>query len=151
MARAGSKANAPQGIECRSEECSADRRGRSVDGAQVIYNQGDPSDTLDLVAVGRLNIEVAGADGLRLGVRRVMTNTVVGEMGFFRQSARSASVVSDVMTLAATLRCQLSKAAKRRLAAGDLRLKVTVGFAPQTGGSVAVVSPTIAAREGSGD
>jgi SulP family sulfate permease len=76
---------------------------KSVDGAHAIYHQGDPSDTLDLVAVGQLNIEVAGPEGRRLGVRRVMTNTVVGEMGFFRQTARSASVFSDGPAILFTL------------------------------------------------
>jgi sulfate permease, SulP family len=79
----------------QSDEVMAYLERKRVDGAHEIYRQGDPSDTLDLVAVGRLNIEVAGPDGRRLGVRRVMTNTVVGEMGFFRQTARSASVFSD--------------------------------------------------------
>lgn len=63
---------------------------------------------------------------------------------------RVCSIENKPVTLAATLRCQLSRAAKRRLGAGDLRLRVTIGFAPQTGGTVAVVSRTITAREGSG-
>ncbi|HEX4463376.1 MAG TPA: CotH kinase family protein [Solirubrobacterales bacterium] len=63
---------------------------------------------------------------------------------------RVCSIENKPVTLAATLRCQLSKAAKRRLGEGDLRLKVTIGFAPQTGGAVAVVSRTIAAHKGSG-
>ncbi len=87
----------------RSSEMMAYLERKSVEGALAIYHQGDPSDTLDLVAVGRLNIEVAGPDGRRMGVRRVMTNTVVGEMGFFRQTARSASVFSDGPAILFTL------------------------------------------------
>jgi sulfate permease, SulP family len=83
------------GKSIRSSEVMAYLERKSVDGARAIYHQGDPSDTLDLVAVGRLNIEVASNDGRRLGVRRVTTHAVVGEMGFFRQVARSASVYSD--------------------------------------------------------
>lgn len=63
---------------------------------------------------------------------------------------RVCSIENKPVTLAATLRCQLSRAAKRRLGEGDLRLRVTIGFAPQTGGAVAVISRTITAREGSG-
>jgi hypothetical protein len=63
---------------------------------------------------------------------------------------RVCSIQNKPVTLAATLRCQLSKAAKRRLSEGDLRLRVTLGFAPQTGGAVAIVSRAITARKGSG-
>jgi hypothetical protein len=59
------------------------------------------------------------------------------------------SIQNKAVTLAANLRCQLSKAAKRRLSKGSLRLRVTIGFAPQDGGATAVVSRTITAREGS--
>jgi sulfate permease, SulP family len=82
-----------EGIQ--SSEVMTYLQRKNVAGVQAIYHQGDPSDTLDLVAVGRLNIEVASTDGRRLGVRRVMTHSVVGEMGFFRQVARCASVISD--------------------------------------------------------
>ncbi len=83
------------GNSIRSTEATGFLERKNVDGAQVIYRQGDPSDTLDFVAFGRLNIEVANAEGRRLEIRRMMAHTVVGEMGFFRQIARSASVSSD--------------------------------------------------------
>jgi SulP family sulfate permease len=86
-----------------SSEVMAYLERKDVDGAQEIYHQGDPADTLDLVAVGRLNIEVASTEGKRLGVRRVMTHTVLGEMGFFRRAARSASVSSDGAAILFTL------------------------------------------------
>jgi SulP family sulfate permease len=82
-----------QGI--RSAEVMPYLERKNVDGAQVIYRQGDPADTVDLVAVGRLDVEVASGDNQRLAVRRMMTHTVVGEMGFFRRAVRSASVSSD--------------------------------------------------------
>jgi SulP family sulfate permease len=87
----------------RSSEVIAYLERKDVDGAQEIYHQGDAADTLDLVAVGRLNIEVASTEGNRLGVRRVMAHTVVGEMGFFRQAVRSASVSSDGPAILFTL------------------------------------------------
>jgi sulfate permease, SulP family len=91
------------GSSIRSSEVMAYLERKNMDGAQVIYHQGDPADTLDLVAVGRLNIEVAGGDRQRLAVRRMTTHTVVGEMGFFRQAVRSASVSSDGPTTLFTL------------------------------------------------
>jgi hypothetical protein len=63
---------------------------------------------------------------------------------------RVCSVENKPVSLAATLRCQLSGAAKRRLADGPLHLRVTLGFAPQTGGAAAVVTRRFTARKGSG-
>jgi SulP family sulfate permease len=86
-----------------SSEVMAYLERKDVDGVQEIYHQGDVADTLDLVAVGRLNIEVASTEGKRVGVRRVMAHTVVGEMGFFRHAVRSASVSSDGSAILFTL------------------------------------------------
>lgn len=76
---------------------------KDLDGSNTIYRQGDPADTVDLVAAGRLDIEVTRNDGMRLRVRRVTTHTVVGEMGFFRRDVRSASVISDGPAILFTL------------------------------------------------
>jgi SulP family sulfate permease len=87
----------------RSSDVMAYLERKTVDGVQEIYHQGDPADTLDLVALGRLNIEIASTGGQPLCIRRTMTHTVVGEMGFFRQAVRSASVSSDGPTILFTL------------------------------------------------
>lgn len=87
----------------RSAELMAFLERKNVDGPQQIYHQGDPADTLDLVAAGRLDIEVVNNDGKRLCIRRMMTHTVVGEMGFFRQTVRAASVSSDGAAILFTL------------------------------------------------
>src|SRR5206468_1770199 len=65
--------------------------------------QGDPADTIDLVAVGNLAIDIEKGGGQTLRVRRIMTHTVLGEMGFFRRSARSATVSSDGPAIVFTL------------------------------------------------
>jgi SulP family sulfate permease len=65
-----------------------------VDGPHVLYRQGEPADTIDLVAAGTLAIDIEKADGSSLRVRRIMTYAIVGEMGFFRRSIRSATVSS---------------------------------------------------------
>lgn len=62
---------------------------------------------------------------------------------------KACSIQGKPVSLAANLRCRLSKAAKRRLSEGSLRLRVTIGFAPQDGGAPAVLSRTITARKGS--
>jgi SulP family sulfate permease len=66
-----------------------------IDGATVLYRQGEAADTIDLIAAGHLVIDVATHGGEVLRVRRIATHTVVGEMGFFRRSLRSATVSSE--------------------------------------------------------
>ena len=74
-----------------------------VDSAEVLYREGEPADTIDLVVSGRLAIDVTKYNGEKLRVRRVTTHTVVGEMGFFRRSIRSATVSAEVPTTLFTL------------------------------------------------
>jgi SulP family sulfate permease len=83
------------GVSVRSEDLMNYLEKREADGSQVLYREGESADTLDLVAVGHLAIDIAKGDGESLRVRRIMTHTVVGEMGFFRRSLRSATVSSD--------------------------------------------------------
>ncbi|HEU5464793.1 MAG TPA: cyclic nucleotide-binding domain-containing protein [Candidatus Binatia bacterium] len=68
---------------------------KDTDGSQVLYRQGEPADTIDLVAAGNLAVDITNSEGQSLRVRRITTHTVVGEMGFFRHAARSATVSSD--------------------------------------------------------
>ena len=84
-------------------------------GSQVLYRSGEPADTLDLVAAGHLAIDVAKDNGESLRVRRIMTHTVVGEMGFFRRSVRSATVSSDGPVVLFTLtRANLERMRRER-------------------------------------
>jgi sulfate permease, SulP family len=68
---------------------------KDIASSQVLYRQGEPADTVDLVAAGKLAIDIAQDDGGSLLMRRINTQTVIGEMGFFRKSSRSATVSSD--------------------------------------------------------
>lgn len=68
---------------------------RQFPSAEVLYREGETADTIDLIASGELAIELTKEDGERVRVRRLATHTVVGEMGFFRQSVRSATVTAD--------------------------------------------------------
>ena len=91
------------GKDVRTSEVLAYLECKNIADAHAIYHQGDPADTLDLVAAGQLKIEVTSVDGQRLVVRRVMAHTVIGEMGFFREAVRSASVASDGSAILFTL------------------------------------------------
>lgn len=68
---------------------------KDIASAQVLYREGEPADNVDLVAAGSLVIDIAKGKGESLRVRTIMTHTVVGEMGFFRNALRSATVSSD--------------------------------------------------------
>lgn len=68
---------------------------KDIAGPTVLYRQGDAADTIDLIAAGHLAVDVETRGGENLRVRRIATHTVVGEMGFFRQSLRSATVSSE--------------------------------------------------------
>lgn len=68
---------------------------KSTAGSEVIYRQGDPADSMDIVAEGALVVDVANDRGETVRVRRINTHSVVGEMGFFRRALRSATVSSD--------------------------------------------------------
>jgi SulP family sulfate permease len=68
---------------------------KDTDGPEVLYREGEAADTLDLVAVGNLSVDIATGANERLRVRRIATHTVLGEMGFVRRSVRSATVSSD--------------------------------------------------------
>jgi SulP family sulfate permease len=67
---------------------------RHVDASQTIYRQGEPADSIDLVAAGDLAVDVEGDDG-RVRLRRITTHTMLGEMGFVRNTARVATVSAE--------------------------------------------------------
>ena len=88
---------------------------KDIADSQVLYREGEPADTVDLVAAGKLAVAIAHGDGRSLLMRRIKTQTVVGEMGFFRRSARSATVSSDgPATLYTLTRVNLEKMRRER-------------------------------------
>jgi SulP family sulfate permease len=63
---------------------------------EVLCSQGDPADTIFYVKRGRIGV-FAGAEGARR-LRSLGTETVVGEMGLYRESPRSATLVAEEET-----------------------------------------------------
>lgn len=68
---------------------------RQFGAATTPYRQGDPAEAIDLVAAGRLSIELVGVGGRRHHLRTLATRTAVGEMGFISRVPRSANVVTE--------------------------------------------------------
>jgi sulfate permease, SulP family len=83
------------GAGLKSTDLIAYLERKELDGPTVLHRQGEAADSIDLVAAGQLAIDVATRSGETLRVRRIATHTVVGEMGFFRRSLRSATVSSE--------------------------------------------------------
>ena len=83
------------GMQVHCDDLIAYFERKEVESSQILYRQGEPADTLDLLAAGQLVVEFALPNNKRLPVRRLMIHTVVGEMGFFRHSKRSATVSSE--------------------------------------------------------
>jgi SulP family sulfate permease len=78
---------------------------REYESGQSLYAQGDPAETIDIVASGSVDIvhqSVAGSATLR----SMKTHTVIGEMGFFRYRPRAASVLTSGRTVLYTLNRQ---------------------------------------------
>lgn len=68
---------------------------RVAKGTEV-YRQGDPAGTIDFVACGSVAIMLKGTPEAPLvRIRTMVTRTVLGEMGFFRKTARATSVIAD--------------------------------------------------------
>jgi SulP family sulfate permease len=66
-----------------------------VEAGGVVFAQGEPSDTIELLVEGRVQVVLRLGDGTKLRLRTMLEQTVLGEMGFFRRLPRSASVVAD--------------------------------------------------------
>jgi SulP family sulfate permease len=83
------------GADVSVDDFLARLQRRRFEAAATLYVQGDAADAIDLVAAGRLAVELVGADGRRVRLRTLTTRTVVGEMGFIRRVPRSATVVTE--------------------------------------------------------
>jgi sulfate permease, SulP family len=72
---------------------------REYEGGELLCTQGGAPDTIDLVAQGSVAVTITDDDGRAVRVRRMVGQTVVGEMGFFRGVPRAASVIADGPTV----------------------------------------------------
>ena len=71
---------------------------------EVVCRQGKPSDTILFVAAGSVSVEFVDGQGREVSLRRMTLCTVIGEMGFFRDTARAATVAADCATTIYVLR-----------------------------------------------
>jgi CRP-like cAMP-binding protein len=62
---------------------------------ETIYRQGDISDSIDFVASGTLAIMLDDGRSPPRRIRRSTRQTVLGEMGFFRNARRAATIAAE--------------------------------------------------------
>ncbi len=78
-------------------------RRREIACDEIVCRQGETSDTIDFIASGSVSVSIRDADGRSFRVRRLASRTIIGEMGFFRDKARAASVAAAAPTVVYTL------------------------------------------------
>jgi sulfate permease, SulP family len=62
---------------------------------EAVFSQGEPPDSIVLLASGRLVVTIEDEQGRPFRLRRMVGHTIVGEMGFYRRIPRSATVVAE--------------------------------------------------------
>jgi SulP family sulfate permease len=62
---------------------------------EVALRQGDPSDAMFFVESGQLTVWRERADGQRIRLSTIAPGTVIGEIGFYLGTVRSATVIAD--------------------------------------------------------
>jgi SulP family sulfate permease len=66
-----------------------------VPAEAVLVHQGAPSDDVFVLRSGRLRVEMRTSSGQRVRLRTMLPGTVVGEIGLYVGSPRTADVVSE--------------------------------------------------------
>jgi len=62
---------------------------------EALFSQGEPPDSVEILASGRLAASIEDEHGRPTRIRGMVGYTIVGEMGFYRQIRRSATVIAE--------------------------------------------------------
>lgn len=92
-----------------------------LNAGEVLFGQGDAADSLYLVQRGRLSASVQVQDR-DFKVRSIQAGGTVGEMGLYREGARSAKVTADEPSQV----LRMSRATMRRLEDSAPQLAMTL-------------------------
>jgi sulfate permease, SulP family len=65
----------------------------------LLFSQGEPADSVELLASGCVAITIDDEQGRPIRLGRMVGHTVVGEMGFYRQVPRAATVIAEQPTV----------------------------------------------------
>lgn len=72
---------------------------QELNNGEFLFHQGEPSDSIVLQASGCVAVTIIDEHGRQIRLRRMTGHTVVGEMGFYRGVARTASVIAEAPTV----------------------------------------------------
>lgn len=72
---------------------------RELTDGGLIFRQGEPSDSIGMIAQGCVAITIEDETGRPIRLRRMVAQTVVGEMGFYRDLPRTANVAAEGPTV----------------------------------------------------
>ncbi len=76
------------------ERLARTARARSLRKGQVLFEQGDPADTVYVIGRGCLAMRLAALDGRELVMNEMRAGEVFGELGLFGGERRSAGAVA---------------------------------------------------------
>jgi SulP family sulfate permease len=62
---------------------------------EALFRQGDPPNSIEILASGRLAAIMKDEQGQIIRLRRMVGYTVVGEMGFYRRFPRTATIIAE--------------------------------------------------------
>jgi sulfate permease, SulP family len=62
---------------------------------EVLFRQGEPPDSIEILASGHLTATIEDEHGRPIRIRGMVGYTIVGEMGFYRQIRRSATIIAE--------------------------------------------------------
>jgi len=91
---------------------------RELAEGDVLFKEGEPSDTVEMVASGCVAVTVTDEEGHTARLRRMAGQTVIGEMGFYRGVPRAATVIAEQPTIA----YRLTRDAYQRMQAEDPKI-----------------------------
>ena len=65
----------------------------------LLFSQGEPANSVEFLASGSVAATIDDEQGRPMRRRRMVGHTVVGEMGFYRQVPRTATVIAEEPTV----------------------------------------------------
>jgi sulfate permease, SulP family len=87
---------------------------------EYLIHQGEPLSDLYFIEIGRVSVYLELENNKRVRVQTPSMGTIVGELGFYIDVPRSASVIADERTIA----YRLTRAAMREMKANDPELAI---------------------------